>query len=121
MFCLDTGHMIIGGADPVAFAKNHSDRIAHSHLKDVNLSVANRVQNGEITYYQGILAGMYVPLGEGDVDIRSIVTSLVQAGYDGWFVLEQDNVVTEEPAPGEGPLQDARKSVAFIRSVAAGL
>ena len=121
LFCLDTGHMIIGGTDPVEFARQHSDRVAHSHLKDVNLAVAKRVQDGEITYYQGILAGMYVPLGEGDVDIRSIVTSLVRSGYDGWFTLEQDNVITEEPALGKGPIEDARKSVAFIRSVVASL
>lgn len=120
-FCLDTGHMIIGGTDPVAFARNHADRVAHSHLKDVNLDVARRVQAGEITYYQGILQGMYVPLGEGDVDIRSIVTDLVRSGYDGWFALEQDNVINNEPGLGEGPLADAKKSVDFIRSVVASL
>ncbi|WP_236858569.1 sugar phosphate isomerase/epimerase family protein [Candidatus Rhodoluna planktonica] len=120
-FCLDTGHMLIGGTDPVAFARNHADRVAHSHLKDVNLEVAKRVQSGEITYYQGILQGMYVPLGEGDVDVRSIVTDLVKSGYDGWFALEQDNVINSEPGLGEGPLADAKKSVDFIRSVVSSL
>ena len=120
-FCLDTGHMLIGGTDPVAFARNHADRVAHSHLKDVNLEVAKRVQSGEITYYQGILQGMYVPLGEGDVDVRSIVTDLVKSGYDGWFALEQDNVINNEPGLGEGPLADAKKSVEFIRSVVSSL
>jgi inosose dehydratase len=120
-FCLDTGHMIIGGTDPVAFAKNHADRVAHSHLKDVNLAVANRVQAGEITYYQGILEGMYVPLGTGDVDVRSIVRSLIQSGFDGWFVLEQDNVINAEPGVGAGPFADAKASVDFIRAVAAEL
>ena len=120
-FCLDTGHMIIGGTDPVAFAKNHADRVAHSHLKDVNLAVADRVQSGEITYYQGILEGMYVPLGTGDVDVRSIVRSLIQANFDGWFVLEQDNVINAEPNVGAGPFADAKASVDFIRAVAAEL
>lgn len=120
-FCLDTGHMIIGGTDPVEFVRQHADRVKHSHLKDVNLKVADRVQSGEITYYQGILEGMYVPLGEGDVDIRSIVTDLVKSGYDGWFALEQDNVITGEPGMGQGPYEDAKKSVAFIRSVVADL
>ncbi|MEY3909119.1 MAG: hypothetical protein RLZZ90_1026 [Actinomycetota bacterium] len=116
-FCLDTGHMIIGGTDPVAFSAQHADRVAHSHLKDVNLSIANRVQSGEITYYQGVLEGMYVPLGTGDVDVRAIVSNLVSAGYDGWFALEQDNVVSEEPGAGEGPIADAKASVEFIHSV----
>ena len=120
-FCLDTGHMIIGGTDPVTFAEKHANRVAHSHLKDVNLAVAGRVQSGEITYYQGILEGMYVPLGTGDVDVRSIVRSLISASYDGWFVLEQDNVINEEPVVGAGPFADAKASVEFIRAVAAEL
>lgn len=120
-FCLDTGHMIIGGTDPVKFAEDHADRVAHSHLKDVNLTVADRVQSGEITYYQGILEGMYVPLGQGDVDVRSIVRSLIKAGFDGWFVLEQDNVITAEPATGAGPFANAKASVQFINEVAAEL
>jgi len=120
-FCLDTGHMIIGGTDPVAFVAKHADRVAHSHLKDVKLEVASRVQSGEITYYEGILEGMYVPLGTGDVDVRSIVRGLLSAGYDGWFVLEQDNVINEEPVVGAGPFADAKASVEFIRAVAAEL
>ena len=118
-FCLDTGHMIIGGTDPVEFAAKYADRVAHSHLKDVNLAVANRVQAGEITYYQGILEGMYVPLGTGDVDVRSIVSNLISAGFDGWFVLEQDNVINSLPAEKQGPFADAKASVEFIRAVAA--
>lgn len=120
-FCLDTGHMIIGGTDPVKFAEDHADRVAHSHLKDVNLAIADRVQSGEITYYHGCVEGMYVPLGTGDVDVKSIVRSLIKSGYDGWFVLEQDNVITAEPANGAGPFADAKASVEFIKSVAAEL
>ncbi|WP_138316655.1 sugar phosphate isomerase/epimerase family protein [Rhodoluna limnophila] len=117
-FCLDTGHMIIGGTDPVEFAAKYANRVAHSHLKDVNLAVADRVQSGEITYYQGILEGMYVPLGTGDVDVRSIVRNLISSGFDGWFVLEQDNVITAEPGEGAGPFAEAKQSVEFIRAVA---
>jgi inosose dehydratase len=121
MFCLDTGHMIIGGTDPVKFAEDHSDRVAHSHLKDVNLAIADRVQSGEITYYQGVVEGMYVPLGTGDVDVRSIVRSLIKSGYQGWFALEQDNVITGEPGDTDGPFADAKASVEFIKAVAAEL
>lgn len=121
MFCLDTGHMIIGGTDPVKFAEDHSDRVAHSHLKDVNLAIADRVQSGEITYYQGVVEGMYVPLGTGDVDVRSIVRSLIKSGYQGWFALEQDNVITAEPGDTDGPFADAKASVEFIKAVAAEL
>ncbi len=120
-FCLDTGHMIIGGTDPVAFAQNHAGRVAHSHLKDVDLSWAKKVQNNELSYYDAVVQGMYRPLGQGDVDIRAIVRSLIKSGYTGWFVLEQDNVITAEPGVNQGPMADAKASVEFLRGVIAEL
>jgi inosose dehydratase len=116
-FCLDTGHMMIGGTNPAEFADKHPDRIAHAHLKDVNESAAAQVRAREITYYEGVTGDLYKPLGKGDADIRLIIRSLIKAGYEGWFVLEQDNVVTSEPAPGAGPLSDAKESVDFLRKV----
>ncbi|NQX16866.1 sugar phosphate isomerase/epimerase [Rathayibacter sp. VKM Ac-2857] len=118
-FCFDTGHLMIGGTDPVAFAADHADRIAHTHLKDVSLAWMQKVKNGEISYYDACIEGLYTPVGQGDVDVRAIVTSLVESGYDGWLVLEQDKIVQETPAPGEGPLEDARASVTFLRSLLA--
>jgi len=120
-FCLDTGHMIIGGTDPVAFAQNHTERVAHSHLKDVDLSWAKKVQSNELSYYDAVVQGMYRPLGQGDVDIRTIVRSLIKSGYTGWFVLEQDNVITAEPGVNQGPVADAKASVEFLRGVIAEL
>ena len=118
-FCLDTGHMMIGGTDPVWFAKTYPERIKHAHLKDVRIDVANQVVNRDLTYYDGVVAGLYTPLGQGDVAVDTIVNALLDSGYDGWFVLEQDNVVNEDPAAGEGPIEDAAASVAYLRDVIA--
>jgi inosose dehydratase len=119
--CFDTGHMFIGGTDPVAFARKWAHRVKHCHLKDVQLDLAAKVQSGEMTYYEAVVAGMYTAVGDGDVDIRAIMTHLIGAGYDGWFCLEQDKVINGEPAAGVGPIDDARRSVEFIKSVAASL
>lgn len=118
---LDTGHMFIGGTDPVAFSAQYPGRVKHTHLKDVRLDLARKVQSGELTYYQAVVKGMYTPLGEGDVDIRAIVKNLLDAGFDGWFCLEQDNVVASNPAEGEGPFDEARRSVQFIKQVLSDL
>jgi inosose dehydratase len=118
-FCLDTGHMFIGGTDPVAFAVEHADRVAHAHLKDVDLALAKTVQAGERTYYDATVAGMYRPLGRGDVDIAANVHAQTAAGYDGWYVLEQDTVLRAEPPEGQGPIDDARASVDHLRSLLA--
>lgn len=119
--CFDTGHMFIGGTDPVAFAQKWAHRVKHCHLKDVRLELAEKVQAGELNYHQAVVAGMYTAVGDGDVDIRAIMTHLIKAGYDGWFCLEQDKVINGEPAAGMGPIDDARRSVEFIKSVAASL
>ena len=117
-FCFDTGHLMIGGTDPVQFAARHADRIAHAHLKDVSREGIERVARGELTYYDAIAAeALYRPLGQGDADIRAIVRSLALGGYTGWYVLEQDKVLRQEPAPGEGPIADARSSVSFLLGV----
>jgi len=117
--CLDTGHLLIGGADPVALAAGHAGRIRHTHLKDVDVSWARRVQSGAVTYTEAVRQGMYRPLGQGDVDIAAIVGSLEGAGYDGWYVLEQDTILSGPPTAGEpGPIADVRASLEHLRSIA---
>jgi inosose dehydratase len=116
--CLDTGHLLVGGADPAAIARDHADRIAHVHLKDVDAGSAGRVRAGAMGYTEAVRAGLYRPLGQGDVDVEGIVTALSAAGYQGWYVIEQDTVLGHEPAAGAGPLEDVRASVAYLRKVA---
>ena len=114
--CLDTGHLLIGGTDPLQLAVEVPGRIAHAHLKDVDAALATRVQAGELTYTEAVRQGMYTPLGAGDVDIAGIVTALRTNGFDGWFVMEQDTILGGEPS-GEGPIRDVRASVAFMHDV----
>jgi inosose dehydratase len=114
--CLDTGHLLIGGTDPLQLAREAPGRIAHAHLKDVDAGLAARVQSGELTYTEAVRGGMYTPLGLGDVDIAGIVTTLRANGFDGWFVMEQDTILDDEP-DDEGPVRDVRTSVAYLRDV----
>jgi inosose dehydratase len=119
--CLDTGHLMIGGTDPAALAADVPERIAHTHLKDVDATAAARVRAGKIAYSAAVADGMYRPLGQGDANIAAIIGSLEAAGYTGWYVLEQDTVLTSEPPEGEGPPADVLASVAFVTKVAAEL
>ena len=120
--CLDTGHLLIGGADPAALAAGHAGRIRHTHLKDVDAPWVRRVQSGEVTYTDAVRGGMYRPLGQGDVDVASIVGSLERSGYDGWYVLEQDMIMTGPPQTGHhGPLADVRVSMDHLLAIAEAL
>lgn len=117
---LDTGHLLIGGVDPVALAVKHTGRVRHTHLKDVDAAWAARVQSGEVTYTDAVRAGMYRPLGAGDIDVATIVGTLEKAGYDGWYVLEQDTILPVRPT-GEGPVADVRASIDQLRRIAGGV
>ena len=114
--CLDTGHLLIGGTDPAELARQVPDRIAHTHIKDVDASKAKQVQSGRLSYTEAVRDGMYRPVGQGDVDFAAIVTSLRGREYDGWYVLEQDTILTEEPR-GEGPVADVHTSVEHLRGL----
>jgi inosose dehydratase len=114
--CLDTGHLLIGGTDPAELTRQAPDRIAHTHFKDVNDKLAAQVRSGRLTYTEAVGRGMYRPLGRGDVDFAAIVSHLRGRDYGGWYVLEQDTILTEEPR-GEGPVADVRQSADYLRAL----
>jgi inosose dehydratase len=114
--CLDTGHLLIGGTDPAELAGQVPGRIAHTHFKDVDITYARKVQSGRLTYTEAVRDGMYRPLGHGDVDVAAIVGHLRGHGYDGWYTLEQDTILTEPPT-GEGPVADVRTSADYLRGL----
>jgi inosose dehydratase len=114
--CLDTGHLLIGGTDPADLARQAPKRIAHLHLKDVDSTLAAKVRSGRLTYTEAVRQGMYRPLGTGEVDIPAIIGHLSAHGYAGWYTLEQDTILTEEPT-GEGPAADVRASAEYLGTV----
>jgi inosose dehydratase len=117
--CLDTGHLVIGGSDPVALAREAASRVSHVHLKDVDGPLAARVLAGELSYSDAVREGLYVPLGAGSVDVAEFVAVLERAGYSGWYVLEQDAMLDAEPPADAGPIADVRAGPAFRRAVLA--
>ena len=115
--CVDTGHLLAGGTDPVALVREHPDRVVHVHLKDLDAALADEVRSGRLSYAAAIPRGLFAPLGRGDIDIAALVGTLLAAGYDGWFVLEQDVMLAGDPV-GEGPAADVRVSLEHLREVA---
>jgi len=115
--CVDTGHLLVGGGDPVAITAAHPERVEHVHLKDVDAALAARVRAGDVTFGAAVRDGMFRPLGKGDIDIAAMVRTLEDAGYDGWYVLEQD-VVLDSPAQSGAPYADVETSLAYLTRIA---
>jgi inosose dehydratase len=113
--CLDTGHSMVGGGEPVELAESAPERIRHVHLKDVDRDLAERVASGTLDYEKAVRDGLYRPLGDGDVDVMRVLDVLDRAGYDGWYVLEQDIML--EADPGYGPAAEVGRSLTFLKGV----
>ena len=114
-WCLDTGHLTIGGVDPVEFANRNGDRVVHVHLKDVDANIAADFRAGRRSLVDATRNGLFLPLGRGDARVAEVMEALTAHGYDGWLVLEQDTAITaEEPTVAGGPMRDARESIAFL-------
>ena len=117
---LDTGHMQIGGMNPLEFIDMAFDRIRNVHLKDVVMDRAAPVFAGNQSIMEGVKAGMFCNLGSGDVAIGDVVRALQARQYDGWYVIEQDAAITsDEPAVGAGPVLDVQASIEFLRGIEA--
>lgn len=108
--CLDTGHLLLGGGDPVQALRDWGDRINHLHVKDVRMEVLRKV----ITDRAGMEAvwsrGTFCELGTGDVDIEGFLSLVKDRGFSGWLVVEQDRI----PGPDE-PASDATEAQARNR------
>jgi inosose dehydratase len=114
-WCLDTGHMLIGGTDPVDFVRRHGARIAHVHLKDVDAKLAARVRAGELSHVEATKLGLFRPLGQGDARIEEVIRALDAVGYERWLVLEQDTAIAgREPPDGDGPVLDVGRSIEYL-------
>jgi inosose dehydratase len=92
-------------------------------MNDVDLGLARQVQcpPGAVRAVQPrrsvtACTARSVP---GDVDVAAIVGYLRRQGHDGWYVLEQDTVLTEEPRV-EGPAPDVHTSAAYLQRLISG-
>ncbi|MFF9582056.1 myo-inosose-2 dehydratase [Streptomyces achromogenes] len=96
----DTGHLRFAGDDPLKTAEKHKQRIKHVHLKNVRQPVVEKVESGRLSFQEGILQGVFTVPGdpEGAIDFQPILSTLGEAGYEGWLVVEaEQNPATAHP------------------------
>lgn len=87
----DVSHVVAGGIDEVALARELGERVAHVHLRDaapddINLSI-----------------------GRGRVDFAGVIGALTEHGYTGRYVLELEthDVAEGDRAAATGRARDA--------------
>jgi len=91
--CLDVGHWLVGGGDPVEAVKEYNSRITHIHVKDVDPQVLAKLKAGK---YEGMDIAvtqdkLFAPAGTGALDLDGLLGSLNRVGFRGWLMSEQDS------------------------------
>lgn len=91
--CLDVGHWLVGGGDPIKAVHDFGTRISHVHVKDVSEDVLGRMLSGEIeTMHRAVEEfKLFVPAGTGLLNLQELFSSLHEVGYAGWLMSEQDS------------------------------
>jgi inosose dehydratase len=97
--CLDTGHLLLGGGDPVSAVGDWGARINHLHVKDARLDVIQAIIDESAPVEAIWRRRAFCRLGDGDVPIDDVLDRLTQNGYEGWLVVEQD--IIPDPADPE--------------------
>jgi inosose dehydratase len=105
---LDTGHLLLGGSDPLQALRDWADRVNYVHIKDVRLDVVRGTVAERIDMLEAWRRGIFCELGAGDVDLETFLTELVRSGYDGWIVVEQDRIPREDEELAESAEAQAR-------------
>lgn len=75
---MDVAWVVRGGADPLAWIKDHAHRIVAAHVKDIAPAGENAAEDG------------WADVGHGTVDWKTIMAALKAIGVSN-FVMEHDN------------------------------
>lgn len=87
--CLDTGHLLLGGGDPVRAIRDWGARINHLHLKDARRSVVDGIVRESAPVSEIWRRKAFCRLGAGDLDVDAVLDA-IRGSYTGFIVVEQD-------------------------------
>lgn len=88
--CLDTGHCVYGGGDPVEEAQKYGSLLHYVHVKDINPRALARARRRELDFPGAVAAGVFTPVGRGCIYFPAFFDCLRNLDYSGWLVVEQD-------------------------------
>jgi inosose dehydratase len=111
---IDTGHAATGGVDAESLIREHPQRVAHVHCKDIRGKVFRKVKAEGGSFLRGVLDGMFTVPGDGDLDFSKVMRALADIGYDGWIIVEaeQDPAIADPRRYGELGLATLRREAA---------
>jgi inosose dehydratase len=97
--CLDTGHALFGGADPLELLSSYGESVRHVHIKDCDLGLLREVCRSGGGLMEAWDRGVFCQLGLGTAGLDPFLEALRARGYEGWLVVEQDRFLKPSDTP----------------------
>jgi inosose dehydratase len=97
--CLDTGHALFGGADPLELLATYGDIVRHVHVKDCDLAVLRDVCRAGGGLMEAWDRGVFCQLGTGTAGLEGFLDALKARHWEGWIVVEQDRFLKDADTP----------------------
>jgi inosose dehydratase len=94
-FCIDIGHVVRIGQDPIAFIEKYKDRLYDLHMKDVDKRAAD---------------GGAIEVGRGVIPIPDVVKALKKINYQGTVAFEYEK-------DGDDPVPGLAESIGYVRGI----
>ena len=109
--CVDLGHLILAGADPMEVLEFGAGRIEHVQLNDLDGDLAEQVREHGESYAEAVRMGLFKPLGEGIAKVDRFIEELRRSEYRGWYTLRQE---TRLPSADDRPLGGISRSLEYL-------
>lgn len=114
---VDTGHLLLGGSDPIDAVRSWGRRVNYVHVKDVRMDVVGSVIRDRADALEAWRRGIFCELGAGDVDLVGFFSALGESGYSGWIVVEQDRILGDDE-PLDGAVEAQIRNRDWLRTYA---
>jgi inosose dehydratase len=115
--CLDTGHIVYGGGDPVEMVKKYPERIAFVHIKAFDQQITKQAHDEDWPFVKAVGAGASVRPPAGAPDMQQLVDALADLDKELYVICEQDLY----PCDPRLPLPNAVMTRQYLASVGLGL
>lgn len=112
--CLDTGHHVYGGGEPISFYKKHHERIPYLHVKECDMDIKALMDENGWSFAKAVSQGIMCEPGKGSINFKELFDYMKNIEYEGWVVVEQDLYPVES---FDIPLVIAKRTRKYLKSV----
>lgn len=89
-FCLDSGHVVYGGGDPIEICKNYPERVTYVHIKAFDADITKQAHDEDWPFGEAVAKGASVCPPAGLPEMHAFVEALADLGKEIYCICEQD-------------------------------